>query len=150
MRNATTSQNSVNVTSTMAIRLWARFLQTKQPDGSVIVQLPQVFCRVFPQLPDEVSINNLLRSPYGMRRVGATRQFRATYSFGYCCAQKLLGKSASCTVSCEHVTSDIAAHSITSLQRTNESGLLPFASQNDQVALSSQYCFFLLPSELVA
>ena len=44
--------NSVNVTNTVLIRLLARFIQTKQPDDSIIAQLPQASRSSFRQLAD--------------------------------------------------------------------------------------------------
>ena len=72
--------DSKSVTNAPLIRLLARFIQTKQPGGSIIVQLPQAFRRSFRQLLDGLSLNNLLLKPYSMRRGGATSLFRTTNS----------------------------------------------------------------------
>ena len=67
--------DSMSVTNAPLIRLLARFIQTKQPGSSVIVQLPQAVRRSLRQLLDDPSLNNL--KPYSMRRGRATNLFRA-------------------------------------------------------------------------
>ena len=64
----------------MPIRPLARFVQTRLPGNSTIVQLPQAVCSNFRRWADELSLNDFLRKPHSVKRGSATSQSQATNS----------------------------------------------------------------------